>query len=152
MKTTTGRGGYIANVSISNIQMFNTEKAIVFSGFSGEHPDDKWNPQAYPLVERIWIQNVVGENIVQAGELLGLQEAPFQRICLSNIALDVVPGRPCWNCSEVAGSSSFVLPKPCPELQDHKLSSSRTWVESWVVSISILRLWPFSRLSILWYF
>ncbi|KAH9548676.1 hypothetical protein CY35_11G100300 [Sphagnum magellanicum] len=126
MKTTTGRGGYIANVSISNIQMFNTEKAIVFSGFSGEHPDDKWNPQAYPLVERIWIQNVVGENIVQAGELLGLQEAPFQRICLSNIALDVVPGRPCWNCSEVAGSSSFVLPKPCPELQDHKLSSSRT--------------------------
>jgi hypothetical protein len=25
-------------------------------------------------------------------------------------------------------------------------------VESWVVSISILRLWPFSRLSILWYF
>ncbi|KAH9548674.1 hypothetical protein CY35_11G100300 [Sphagnum magellanicum] len=69
MKTTTGRGGYIANVSISNIQMFNTEKAIVFSGFSGEHPDDKWNPQAYPLVERIWIQNVVGENIVQAGLL-----------------------------------------------------------------------------------
>jgi len=152
MKTTTGRGGYIANVSISNIQMFNTEKAIVFSGFSGEHPDDKWNPQAYPLVERIWIQNVVGENIMQAGELLGLQEAPFQRICLINIALDVVPGRPYWNCSEVAGSSSFVLPKPCPELQDHKLSSSRTWVESWVVSISILCLWPFSRLSILWYF
>jgi len=107
--------------------MHNTEKAIVFSGFSGEHPDDHWDRHAYPLVERILIQNVVGENIVQAGELLGLQEAPFRHICLINIALDVLPGSPCWNCSEVAGSSSFVLPKPCPELQDPELSSSRRW-------------------------
>ncbi len=125
MKTTAGRGGYITNVSISEVEMHNTEKAIVFSGFSGEHPDDHWDHHAYPLVERILIQNVVGENIVQAGELLGLQEAPFRHICLINIALDVLPGSPCWNCSEVAGSSSFVLPKPCPELQDPELSSSR---------------------------
>lgn len=127
MKTTAGRGGYITNVSISEVEMHNTEKAIVFSGFSGEHPDDHWDRHAYPLVERILIQNVVGENIVQAGELLGLQEAPFRHICLINIALDVLPGSPCWNCSEVAGSSSFVLPKPCPELQDPELSSSRRW-------------------------
>jgi polygalacturonase len=125
MKTTAGRGGYITNVSISEVEMHNTEKAIVFSGFSGEHPDDHWDHHAYPLVERILIQNVVGENIVQAGELLGLQEAPFRHICLINIALDVLPGSPCWNCSEVAGSSSFVLPKPCPELQHPELSSSR---------------------------
>ncbi len=125
MKTTAGRGGYIVNVSISTIEMHNTEKAIVFTGFSGKHPDDNWDRKAYPLVEQIWIKNVVGENIMQAGELLGLQEAPFRDICLINIALDVISGWPYWNCSEVVGSSSYVLPKPCPELQDPVLSSSK---------------------------
>jgi hypothetical protein len=125
MKTTAGRGGYIVNVSISTIEMHNTEKAIVFTGFSGKHPDDNWDRKAYPLVEQIRIKNVVGENIMQAGELLGLQEAPFRDICLINIALDVISGWPYWNCSEVVGSSSYVLPKPCPELQDSALSSSK---------------------------
>ncbi|KAH8965588.1 hypothetical protein BDL97_04G125200 [Sphagnum fallax] len=125
IKTTAGRGGYIVNVSISTIEMHYTEKAIVFTGFSGKHPDDNWDRKAYPLVEQIWIKNVVGENIMQAGELLGLQEAPFRDICLINIALDVISGWPYWNCSEVVGSSSYVLPKPCPELQDSVLSSSK---------------------------
>ncbi len=127
IKTTAGRGGYIVNVSISTIEMHYTEKAIVFTGFSGKHPDDNWDRKAYPLVEQIWIKNVVGENIMQAGELLGLQEAPFRDICLINIALDVISGWPYWNCSEVVGSSSYVLPKPCPELQDSVLSSSKRW-------------------------
>lgn len=115
-KTSEGRGGYIKNVTVNNVVMHSVKTAIAVMGNYGEHPDEDWNRSAYPVIENILVHNVVGENITQAGLLLGLPESPFRDIRLANIALDVRSTKSIWNCSLVAGSYSFVLPKPCVEL------------------------------------
>ncbi|KAG0626115.1 hypothetical protein M758_2G103200 [Ceratodon purpureus] len=115
-KTAVGRGAYIRNVTVNNIVMHSVRTAIAFMGNYGEHPDDNWNRTAYPVIENILVQNIVGENITQAGLLLGLPEAPFHDIRLANIALEVRSTKHIWNCSSVAGSYFFVLPQPCLEL------------------------------------
>lgn len=116
-KTAEGRGGYIKNVTVNNIVMHSVKSAIGVMGNYGEHPDENWNRTAFPVIENIRIQNVVGENITQAGVLLGLPESPFHDIRLANIALEVHgPAKRIWNCSHVSGSYFFVLPQPCLQL------------------------------------
>ncbi|KAH8975178.1 hypothetical protein BDL97_01G142500 [Sphagnum fallax] len=116
LKTAVGRGGYISNVSISNVVMHSVRTGIAIMGNYGQHPDDDWDREAYPLINRVTIKNVVGENITHAGLLSGILERPFHDIRLINIALDVTSDS-AWNCSAVSGSYYFVLPKPCADLE-----------------------------------
>ncbi len=97
LKTALGRGGYIANVSISNVVMHSVRTGIAIMGNYGQHPDDHWDREAYPLINRVTIKNVVGENITHAGLLSGISERPFHDIRLINIALDVTSDS-AWNC------------------------------------------------------
>ncbi|CAM6120744.1 unnamed protein product [Calypogeia fissa] len=115
LKTAIGRGGYVANISVSNIMMRNVTTAIAFTGQYGEHPDDKYDPEAYPIVDQIVIKNVQGELINEAGTLFGIRESPFRNICLAEIALDV-SGAVTWACSDVEGYYKEVSPLPCSEL------------------------------------
>ncbi|KAL3679523.1 hypothetical protein R1sor_022479 [Riccia sorocarpa] len=120
IKTAAGRGGYIRNVYLDHIVMQNVSTAFAFTGAYGGHPDDKYDPEAYPIVENIVIKNVVGDLIQEAGTLFGIKEAPFRNICLSQITLDVC-GPFKWNCTDVEGIYSNVFPEPCPQfLNDSK--------------------------------
>lgn len=116
-KTSVGRGAYIRNVTVNNIVMHTVRTAIAVMGNYGEHPDENWNRTAYPVIENILVGNIVGENITQAGLLLGLPDAPFHDIHLTKVVLDTrTTKQGPWNCSWVTGFYNFVLPKPCPEL------------------------------------
>lgn len=97
--------------------MHTVRTAIAVMGNYGEHPDENWNRTAYPVIENILVGNIVGENITQAGLLLGLPDAPFHDIHLTKVVLDTrTTKQGPWNCSWVTGFYNFVLPKPCPEL------------------------------------
>lgn len=87
-KTSVGRGAYIRNVPVNNIVMHTVRTAIAVMGNYGEHPDENWNRTAYPVIENILVGNIVGENITQAGLLLGLPDAPFHDIHLTKVCLD----------------------------------------------------------------
>eukprot|EP00249_Psilotum_nudum_P015018 c25122_g1_i1 orf=212-1654(+) len=117
LKTSRGRGGYIRDIFISNMDMINANIAIRFSGSYGDHPDDEYDPHALPVVEKIFIENITGKNITFAGQLEGLPDAPFKDIHLSNISLDMDSLDETWNCSNVWGFSESVYPEPCRELQ-----------------------------------
>lgn len=149
IKTSPGRGGYVKNVYISNMTLVNVDIAIRFTGFYGEHPDDSYDPNAIPVIKRITVENVIGENIKRAGLIQGIKGDSFVDICLSNITLNVSKKNP-WNCSDVKGYSELVSPKACQQLNerifpDHfsncyklqdiiKSSSSRNrvaWLQSW---------------------
>ncbi|XP_058770338.1 probable polygalacturonase [Vicia villosa] len=149
IKTSPGRGGYVKNVYIANMTLVNIDIAIRFSGLYGEHPDDAYDPDALPVIERITIKDVVGKNIKRAGLIQGIKGDMFVNICLSNITLNVSKKNP-WNCSNVKGYSELVSPKACAQLNerifpDHfsdcyqltdlvKSSSSRNsaaWLLSW---------------------
>ncbi|XAR57037.1 hypothetical protein NMG60_11025038 [Bertholletia excelsa] len=117
LRTTKGRGGYIQEITISNVEMTNVHTAIGATGQSGSHPDENFDPNAIPVLRQITMQNMIGTNITLAGSFTGIQESPFSSICLTNISLSVIScSSSCWTCSYVSGSSSDVFPKPCPDL------------------------------------
>ncbi|KAJ7945034.1 Pectin lyase-like superfamily protein [Quillaja saponaria] len=118
IKTNIGRGGFIRNITVSDVYMENARKGIKLSGDVGDHPDDKFNPNALPVVKGITIKNVWGVKIQQAGLIKGMRNSPFTEICLSDINLGGVTGprSPSWKCSDVSGAAHQVSPWPCSEL------------------------------------
>ncbi|OMP11817.1 Glycoside hydrolase, family 28 [Corchorus olitorius] len=124
-KTSRGRGGYIKEIIISDVDLLNIYTAFSAIGDYGFHPDDKFDPDALPVVEKITLQNIVGSNITIAGNFTGIQESPFTSICLSNISLSInSASSTSWLCSYVSGFSESVFPEPCPELENSNSSSS----------------------------
>ncbi|XP_030508010.2 probable polygalacturonase isoform X2 [Cannabis sativa] len=123
-RTTKGRGGYIKQITISDVVIKNVFVAFSASGQCGSHPDDKYDPTAIPVLDHISLQNVVGKKISVAGIFNGIQESPFTSICLYNISLSINSGAPTtWECSNVSGSSDLVSPEPCSELHSTKPNS-----------------------------
>ncbi|CAL5198925.1 unnamed protein product [Lathyrus oleraceus] len=124
-RTTRGRGGYMKEIIISDVEMKNIDTAISATGYCGSHPDDKFDPNALPLLDHFILQDMIGTNITIAGSFAGLQESPFTNICLSNITLSVnYASSTTWNCSNVFGFSDSVFPKPCSDLDNPSNYSS----------------------------
>jgi len=115
IKTSPGRGGYVRNVYVSNVILANVDIAIRFTGLYGEHPDDNYDPDALPVIERITIKDVIGKKVKRAGLIQGIKGDTFVNICLSNITLNVTSKLP-WNCSYVKGYSALVSPEACEPL------------------------------------
>lgn len=118
VKTNTGRGGTIKNITFSHVYIEEARTGIKISGDVGDHPDDKFNPNAIPFVKDITFNNVWGVKIRQAGLIRGIKNSPFTQICLSDIFLHGITGptSPPWQCSDVFGASHQVNPSPCSEL------------------------------------
>ncbi|KAK9162524.1 hypothetical protein Syun_003426 [Stephania yunnanensis] len=117
IKTDKGRGGYIRNITITNITMDRVKIPIRFSRGSNDHPDEEWNPKAIPKVKGILISNVVSVDTGRAPLLEGIEDMPFEDICLNNITLLGLPSSVSWQCEFVLGASARVSPTPCPELR-----------------------------------
>ena len=128
-RTTKGRGGYMKEIDVSNINMVNVGTAFLANGSFGTHPDSGFDANAYPLVSHIMLHDIVGENISIAGEFFGTKESPFTSVLLSNISLSMSSDSPddddSWRCSYVEGSSESVVPEPCFELKSFESSYGR---------------------------
>lgn len=119
LKTAKGRGGYIRNIVISDVHMENVQQGIKVTGQSNSHPDDKFDPNALPIVSDITFRDIVGENITTSGIFSGIDESPFTSLCLSNVSLSFTSDpATSWVCSDITGSSNNVTPEPCLELQN----------------------------------
>ncbi|GLT78111.1 hypothetical protein SLA2020_496570 [Shorea laevis] len=118
IKTNIGRGGFIKNITISDVWMNKARSGIRIAGDVGGHPDTKFDPNALPFVKGITFNNIRGEEVQRAGSFRGLKNAPFTGIYLSEINLNGVakPRSPPWDCSDVSGVASKVSPPPCPQL------------------------------------
>ncbi|OMO57189.1 Glycoside hydrolase, family 28 [Corchorus capsularis] len=119
IKTDKGRGGYIANITISNITMDRVKIPIRLSRGSNDHPDDGWDPKAIPKIKGIFISNIVSMNSTKAPVLAGIEGASFEGICLKNVTLLGLAPTAAWHCEFVSGCTSGVFPLPCPQLQNN---------------------------------
>lgn len=119
LKTTKGRGGYMKDILISDTKLENIHLGIGMIGDYGSHPDDKYDPNAMPVVGSITFKNVVGGNVSIAGNFSGIVDSPFAPICLSNVTFSISSesSSPSWFCSNVMGFSEEVFPKPCSDLR-----------------------------------
>lgn len=129
IKTNIGRGGQIKNISLYHVYIENARKGIKISGNVGDHPDDKYDPKALPIVKGITIVNVWGVKVLQAGLIQGMKDSPFTDVCLSDINLHGVSGTrtPPWKCSDVSGVAHQVSPWPCSELISHQSGSCASY-------------------------
>ncbi|TQD93292.1 hypothetical protein C1H46_021114 [Malus baccata] len=125
IKTNIGRGGFIRNITVSDVYMEKARKGIKIAGDVGDHPDEKYNPNALPVVKGITFKDIWGVQVQQAGLILGVKNSPFTGICLSNINLHGVTGSrtPPWKCSDVSGAAHLVSPLQCSELSAQQTAS-----------------------------
>lgn len=128
LKTSPGRGGYVRNIYISNVVMNNVKIAIRFSSYYGEHPDEEYDPDALPVIDRITFENFFGTNAVLAGHLEGIKEDTYVNICLLNLTLIAATDSP-WRCSCIQGYWSSVSPRPC-ELLSQGIPESSCYLPS----------------------
>ncbi|KAF3330816.1 putative polygalacturonase [Carex littledalei] len=124
VKTSTGRGGYVRNVYVSDVTMNNVSIAIRIMGQYGDHPDDKYDKNALPIISRITIKDVLGFNVGTAGMLEGIQRDNFSNICLSNVSFGSVKSNPPWKCSNIEGYSNMVTPELCNALNQVPLQAT----------------------------
>ncbi|KAK3228019.1 hypothetical protein Dsin_007881 [Dipteronia sinensis] len=126
VKTNIGRGGFIRNITVSDVYMENVRKGIKIAGDVGDHPDDKYDPNALPVVKGLTVKNVWGVKVQQAGSIQGLKNSPFTGICLSDINLHGVtaPLSPPLKCSDVTGTAFKVNPGACSELTSSQQTGS----------------------------
>ncbi|KAK9013661.1 hypothetical protein V6N11_041662 [Hibiscus sabdariffa] len=117
IKTARGRGGYVRNIFISNVTLSGVDTAIIFNGSFSQHPDEFYNPNALPVIERITFKDITGDNIKFAGLLKGIEGDSFRHVCLLNITLNVTTLSP-WNCSNIQGYSALVSPETCEPLKE----------------------------------
>ncbi|KAL5782216.1 hypothetical protein ACOSP7_007245 [Xanthoceras sorbifolium] len=126
-RTTKGRGGYFKDIIISDVELDNIVTAFVACGDCGSHPDDDFDPNALPVVDKITLKNIIGTSISVAGNFTGIQESPFTNICLSHVTLSInSASSTSWVCSYVSGFSESVSPEPCPDLESSYSNSSST--------------------------
>nr|XP_010933983.1 probable polygalacturonase isoform X2 [Elaeis guineensis] len=119
IKTAIGRGGYVKDIFVRRMTLNTMKYVFWMAGNYGQHPDDKYDPNAIPIIHNINYRDVVAEDVTIAGKLEGLPKAPFTGICLSNVTVDVVKSKKLkWNCTDVEGVSSAVMPTPCDSLRD----------------------------------
>ncbi|XP_073109148.1 probable polygalacturonase isoform X2 [Elaeis guineensis] len=117
IKTNSGRGGYIRNITVSGVNLSNVRKALRIAGDVGDHPDDMYNPNALPIVNGLTIKDVWGVDIQQPGSIDGIKNSPFTGVCLSNVKLNGDGTREVpWKCADVSGGALGVQPSPCTEL------------------------------------
>ncbi|EEF35751.1 polygalacturonase, putative [Ricinus communis] len=123
IKTDIGRGGYISNITLHNITMERVKIPIRFSRGSNDHPDERWDPNAIPVVKGVSISNVICVNSTKAPVLQGIKDAPFGGICMKNVTLVGLASSTSWHCEFVSGFANEVFPMPCPQLQNNDSSS-----------------------------
>ncbi|KAE8694638.1 endo-glucanase 2 family protein [Hibiscus syriacus] len=87
IKTIIGRGGFIKNITVSQVFMENVRPGIKVAGDTSYHPDNNFNPNALPYVNGVILKNIWGVEVQRAGSMQGLKDAPFTGICLSNVSL-----------------------------------------------------------------
>ncbi|CAA0812142.1 Pectin lyase-like superfamily protein [Striga hermonthica] len=119
IKTSRGRGGYVRDVYVRRVTMRTMKWAFWMTGNYGSHPDDKYDPNALPEIKNINFRDVVAENVTMAARLEGIAGDPFTGICLSNVTVGMAKKakKVFWNCTDIEGVSSGVVPRPCSELE-----------------------------------
>ncbi|KAG6515636.1 hypothetical protein ZIOFF_026065 [Zingiber officinale] len=118
LKTGIGRGGFMRDVIVEGMRLTNMKYLLWMTANYGQHPDDKFDPNAIPVVKTISFSNVVATNVSIAGKLEGLPQSPFTNLLVSDVTAEIfVNKKPVWNCTFVEGRSYNVTPTPCAELQ-----------------------------------
>nr|POE63842.1 putative polygalacturonase [Quercus suber] len=120
IKTAVGRGGFVKDIYVRRMTMNTMKWAFWMTGNYGSHADNNYDPNALPVIQNVNYRDVIAENVTMAARLEGISGDPFTGICISNVTIKLAKKakKVLWNCTDVAGISSVVVPRPCDLLPD----------------------------------
>ncbi|KAL5551829.1 hypothetical protein UlMin_002005 [Ulmus minor] len=120
IKTAVGRGGFVKDIYVRGMTMHTMKWAFWMTGNYGSHADKNYDPNALPVIQNINYRDMVAENVTMPARLEGIPGHPFTGICISNVTIGLAkkPKKVLWNCTDVSGISSGVVPQPCEALPE----------------------------------
>ncbi|KAI5647205.1 hypothetical protein M9H77_33210 [Catharanthus roseus] len=120
IKTAVGRGGFVKDIYVKGMNLHTMKWAFWMTGNYGSHADNKYDPNALPVIQGINYRDVVAENVSMAGRLQGISGDPFTGICISNVTIGMAKKakKYPWTCTDIEGITSGVEPPPCSSLPD----------------------------------
>ncbi|KAJ1281316.1 hypothetical protein BS78_04G297000 [Paspalum vaginatum] len=118
IKTATGRGGYIRNISYRNITFDNVRAGIVIKVDYNEHPDDGYDRTAFPDITNISFQEIHGRGVRVPVRAHGSDVIPIKDISFQDMSVGIsYKKKHIFQCSYVDGRViGSVFPKPCENL------------------------------------
>ncbi|CAL5209464.1 unnamed protein product [Lathyrus oleraceus] len=119
IKTAVGRGGFVKDIFVKGMNLNTMKYVFWMTGDYKSHPDEGYDPKALPKISGINYRDVTAKNVTYAAKLEGISNDPFTRICISNATIEMNGQKKLpWNCTDVAGVTSNVSPKPCELLPE----------------------------------
>ncbi|KAJ4954347.1 hypothetical protein NE237_011130 [Protea cynaroides] len=120
IKTAVGRGGYVKDIYVRGMTMKTMKWVFKMNGDYGSHPDNHYDPNAFPVIQNINYRDMVADNVTMAGRLEGISGDPFKGICISNVTINMSrkPKKVQWVCTDVEGVTNGVVPQPCSLLPE----------------------------------
>lgn len=117
IKTGIGRGGFVKDIYARRFTIKTMKYVFRMTGNYAGHPEG-WDPKALPEITRINFRDMVAENVTYSARFDPTQDIVFKEMCISNVTIGLTaePKELQWNCTNVAGVTSRVTPKPCDML------------------------------------
>lgn len=120
IKTAIGRGAYVKDIYARRMTFKTMKYVFWMTGTYNQHPDSGFDPNALPHIQGINYRDVVADNVTYSARLEGIAKDPFKGICISNATFTLTenPKELQWNCTDIAGVTGNVNPKPCSLLPE----------------------------------
>lgn len=93
VKSGRGRGGVVENIRVTNIIMSNIRDAISIDMYYGKKDTGVYAvTEETPFFRNIHIDNITAHQVTNAGNILGIPEAPIEDFSITNSDFDAVNG------------------------------------------------------------
>lgn len=121
IKTATGRGGYIRDISYRNLRFQNLSVGIEVKTDYNEHADDGFDPMAIPGVENISFHGIHGRDVRIAVRIEGSEQIPIRGISFSDMNVGMFKKKKrLFQCAHVWGRViGKIFPQPCENLDQY---------------------------------
>ncbi|VAI32498.1 unnamed protein product [Triticum turgidum subsp. durum] len=118
IKTAPGRGAYVNNIVYRNITLENVRVGIVIKTDYNEHPDERFDPKAVPVVGNISYTSIHGQRVRVPVRIQGSAEIPVRNVTFHDMSVGILDKKHhVFQCSFVQGQViGYVFPVPCKNL------------------------------------
>ncbi|XP_009621433.1 putative polygalacturonase [Nicotiana tabacum] len=118
IKTAPGRGGYVRDITYRNLTFENVRVGIVIKTDYNEHPDERFDPKAVPVLKDISYTSIHGEGVRVPVQIHGSKEIPVKNVTFRDMSVGLsYKKKHVFQCAFVQGRViGTIFPAPCENL------------------------------------
>ncbi|KAJ4954226.1 hypothetical protein NE237_031058 [Protea cynaroides] len=121
IKTAPGRGGYVRHITYRNLTFDNVRVGIVIKTDYNEHPDEGYDPKAFPVLEDISFTGIHGQGVRVPVRIHGSEDIPVRNITFRDMSVELTyKKKHIFQCAFVQGRViGSIFPAPCENLDQY---------------------------------